>query len=480
MSIIAVSKEALKAGICRDSFYEFVKEFWDTVIPEEPVWNWHIKYLCDELQILAERVFRNEAKAYDLIINIPPGSTKSTICSVMFPAWVWTRLASARLICGSYTSPLALDLSRKSRLIVNSEKYRQLFPEIELSDDQATKSLYTNTANGGRLATMVGGAVTGFHAHFIIVDDPLNPKKAASDADLKSANDWMRETLPTRKVDKKVAPTILIMQRLHQNDPTGNWLERLKKDPESGTIKHINLPAELNDQVSPKEVIPKYEENDGLLDPIRLSKDILREQEAALGPYGYAGQYEQRPVPRGGGAFKPERIIVETTPPRNFVMRVRYWDKAGSRGEGAYTAGVLIGKDRHGYFWVLDVKRGQWDAQERNQIIRQTAAMDGEAVYVYTEQEPGSGGKESAQITIRELAGYKVYAERPVGDKELRAEPFAIQVNGGNVKMLQAAWNYAYTEELQYFPHSTYKDQVDASGGAFAQVNKVKKKRGAL
>ncbi len=471
---LAFSKEALEASICRESFYDFVQAFWDIIIPENPVWNWHIPYLCSELQKIAERVFKGLPKLYDLIINIPPGTTKSTICSIMFPAWIWTRMPTARTICGSHTAPLALDLSRRSRMVVISEKYQTLFPEVRLADDQSAKGYYVNKDNGGRLATMVGGAVTGFHGHFLLVDDPLDPKRAASDADLKSANDWMRETLPTRKVDKNLTPTILIMQRLHQNDCTG---ERKIRQKEKG-LKHICLPAEISKHISPPTLKKYYKR--GLLDPIRLSKKILEDARRDLGEFGYAAQFDQTPIPRGGGDFKTERIQVEGLPPQKFISRVRYWDKAGTRGGGAYTAGVLMGLDRQGLFWILDVKRGQWDAFEREQIIKQTAQFDGGLVPVYVEQEPGSGGKESAQNTIKNLAGFKVFADRPIGDKATRSEPFAVQVNGGNVKVLLGEWNREFINELQYWPHSKYKDQVDAASAAFVKLTMRKRRAGAL
>lgn len=473
---LLVSEQALESSICKDDFFSFVQTFWDTVIPEEPVWNWHIEYLCQELQQMAERVFDNKPKTYDLIINIPPGSTKSTICSVMFPAWVWTRQTSCRTICGSHTAPLALDLSRKTRLIVQSEKYVELFPEVVLSEDQQTKSYFATKSGGGRMATMVGSKVTGFHAHFLIIDDPIDPRGAATDAaDLKIANEWMRETLPTRKVDKAVSVTILIMQRLHQDDPSGAWLNRAKPD----TVRHICLPSELSDLVHPPELKEHYSEG-GLLDPVRLSRDILDQAQNDLGPYGYAGQFEQSPIPRQGGQFKTQHIQMELAQPKRFIERVRYWDKAGTKDAGAYTAGVLMGKDRHGFFWILDVKRGQWDAFEREQIIKHTAELDGAAVRVYIEQEPGSGGKESAQSTIRNLSGFRVYADRPVGAKEIRSEPFAVQVNGGNVKMLKAPWNADYISEMMYWPSSKYKDQVDASSGAFNHLNVPKRIVGGL
>jgi len=473
MSLV-MSKERLEASLCKDSFYDFVQSFWDVTIPEKPVWNWHIPFLCDELQAVAELVFAGEDKEYDLIINVPPGSTKSTLCSIMFPAWVWTRMPSARSICGSHTASLALDLSRRCRNIVTSEKYRTLFPDVELADDQSAKGYYVTKANGGRMSTMVGGAITGFHAHFIIVDDPLDPKRAASEADLKAANDWMRETLPTRKVDKALTPTILIMQRLHQDDCTGERIERANKD----RVKHICLPATESEHISPPELQENYTE--GLLDPVRLSQKVLEQAEEDLGDYGYAAQFDQSPIPRGGGDFKVERIQMERSAPRHFLRRVRYWDKAGTRGGGAHTAGVLMGKDRHGFYWILDVQRGQWDAFVREQHIKQCAEIDGEVVEVYVEQEPGSGGKESAENTIRNLAGFRVYADRPTGDKATRAEPFAVQVNGENVRMIVGEWNAKYLEELRYWPNSKYKDQVDASSGAFAKLAKPKRRVGAM
>ena len=471
---LALSKEELQGEICRESFYDFLQTFWEVVIPEKPIWNWHLKYLCDELQRMAERVFKKEPKEYDLIINIPPSSTKSTICSIMFPAWLWTRMPTCRTICGSHTASLAFDLSRRSRLVIVSEKYMKLFPDVRLADDQSAKGYYVNTKNGGRLATMVGGAVTGFHSHFIIVDDPLDPKRAASEADLKSANDWMRETLPTRKVDQSICPTILIMQRLHQNDPTGEWLERTK----GIGIKHICLPAEDAMSVSPSILRTEY--IDGLLDPVRMSKKILEDARRELGEYGFSAQYDQTPIPRGGGEFKIDRIILEDRCHCDIMRKVRYWDKAGTRGAGCYTAGVLLGVDKNKCFWILDVIRGQWDAFERERIIKLTAEADGRQVEIGIEQEPGSGGLESAQNTVRNLAGFTVFKDRPTGDKATRADPFIVQVNGGNVRMLKGEWNRDYLNELLYWPNSKYKDQVDASSGAFLRLCHVKRRIGAL
>lgn len=493
--------EALQASVCKDSFYEFVVHFWDTVIHEPPVWNWHMRVLCDTLQEAAERVIAKVPKAHDIVINIPPGTSKSTICSVMFPAWLWTRKASLRSICASYSFPLALDLSRKSRDVVQSDKWKKLFGSIELREDQNAKGYFLNEQGGSRYAVGTNGTVTGFHADVIIVDDPLDPNRAFSEADLKSANRWVTETLLTRKTDKAVTLTILIMQRLHENDPSAVMIK--KSQVEHGTpVKHINLPAEITDdkrnRVRPRILRENYV--DGLLDPIRLPRSVLQAMRVDLGEFAYSCQMLQHPVPLTGGMFKFERLLIDVPPQlKHFTELVRFWDKAGTappakgsrRDRSAHTVGVLLGFHKPtSMYWVLDVVRGQWESAQREQIILQAAIADRNALggkktpaarryIVGVEQEPGSGGKESAQNTVRSLRGFRVRAVRPMGDKALRADPFSVQVNGGNVRMVAATWNQVYLNEMQYFPNSTTKDQIDASSGAFTLISSPRVRVGA-
>jgi len=474
---VTLSEYNLVRSICKDSFFSFVQEFWDTIITESFIYNWHIPYICDQLQMVAERVFANKTKEYDLIINVPPGSTKSTVASVMFPAWIWTRMPSAKFIGTSYGANLAEDLSRKNRDIILSEKYKHYWPDVIIREDQNAKSYFLNTKGGFRIAVGTGG-ITGYHGHFIVVDDPINPKEAASEADLSKANIWMNETLSTRKISKTVTPTILIMQRLHQNDPTANMIDKSVRN----RIKHICLPAEISENVKPVELRLKYK--DKLLDPVRLSKDVLIENEKKLGQYGFAGQFGQHPVPPGGGMFKIDRIQFETPPDlddmRKWIKQIRYWDKAATAGAGMYTVGVRMGLDIKKRFWLLDVRRGQWDSSKREEIIKNTAMTDGRKTPIAIEQEPGSGGKESAESTVRELAGWKVIVDIPTGDKTSRADTLSVQVNNGNFRMVPAGWNLEYLDEMKYFPMSKYKDQIDASSGAFAQLTKIKKIAGSL
>jgi predicted phage terminase large subunit-like protein len=493
MQLDLTSEEELIRDLSMESFEDFVREFWDTIITEECVWNWHLTVICNELQKLAERVFLGLPKEYDLIINISPGSTKSTIASVMFPAWVWTRMTHARSICCSYSHSLALDLSRKTRDIIQSDLYQRCFPDIKLRADQNTKGFFLNTNNGYRYAVGTGGSVTGFHAHFIIVDDPLNPQEAVSEAELKTANAFMSETLSSRKVDKAITPTILIMQRLHQDDPTGNWLTRMEDKNAGGKVKHICLPADCTEyRVKPK-ALRRYYNSDNLMDPLRLSRDVLKEQLSTLGQGGFAGQYGQHPVPPGGLMFHTSRLRIQDMPHVSHFGKVcRFWDKAGSHGKGAFTVGALVAFEKPAkdgtepLCWVLDIVRGQWDSAEREKVIKQQTHADAafwkskRKVLIGLEQEPGSGGKESAEATVRRLKGYRVTIDRPTGDKVERADPLSTQVNAHGVIIARGPWNKAFIDELTYFPHSTYKDQVDAASGAFNLLANKRGRVGAL
>ncbi|HUW67303.1 MAG TPA: phage terminase large subunit [Candidatus Nanoarchaeia archaeon] len=472
--------------LCKRSLYYFLQYFWDIVSSHSFRENWHIKYLCDELETIAKRVGNRQPRLYDLIVNVPPGSTKTITCSIMFPIWCWTNWPWMRFITASYSGALSLQSADYSRELVRSVRFKALFPDIAIRDDKDTKSNFgivqrTLTSvgreprielGGSRYSTSVGGTLMGFHADVLIVDDPLNPVQAASDVELENANHWMEQTLPTRKTNKDITPTILIMQRLHQDDPSGHILSKQKEN-----IRHICLPGEIRnyrEYAKPKEVL-KYYKND-LLDPVRMPWKVLSDLEADLGQYGYAGQIGQNPTPPGGSMFKVDHLSTLSTLPSpvHILKTVRYWDKAGTQNAGAYTAGVKMSLLVSGRWVVEDVKRGRWGTEERERIIRSVAEVDGRNVQIWIEQEPGSGGKESAEGTIRNLGGFSAYAERPTGDKVFRADPFSVQVNNGNVMMLIGSWHREFVEELRFFPYSTYKDQVDAASGAFSHLTEKK------
>lgn len=470
-----VATNRFVAQLLRESFYQFFLAFWSTIAAERLVNSWYIKKLCDELQEISERVFDDKPKEYDLFWNCPPGTSKSSVVSVLWQPWIWTRMPSARFISGSYSERLALDLSRKSRDCVLSEPYRELFPEIELRSDQNTKSHFANTAGGFRYAVGVGGSVTGMHAHFIAIDDPIDPIGALSDLVLAEANSWMSETLPSRKVNRLLTPTVCIMQRLHQNDPTGAALEK------NLHIRNRCVPCDTTWEIKPPEWKEHYE--DGLLDSERLPQVALEEARIELGEAGYAGQYGQNPVPRGGAMFKVDRLLYQNVAPEKWKRGpVRYYDKAATLKGGAWTVGAKLALDEYDKVWILDIVRGQWDSGFRETMILSTARVDGRRTRQIVEQEPAGAGKESAESTVKRvtLAGYRCTMDKVTGDKELRADPFSQHVNMGNVVLLVAPWNKVLVEELRFFPRSKYKDQVDACSGGFAMLVKRRIRLGVL
>lgn len=491
----------LRAEMCQRSFAFFVREFWGEIVAEPLVWNWHMDVFCSEAEIVARRVFgttwkdtkhntitcrKRQPKLYDLVINVPPGTSKSLIWTVFLPVWCWLPKndPSARFITGSYSSDLSEEHADLSRDLIKSLRFQTYFPTISIRQDKDVKSKYHNNKKGSRYATSTGGTATGMHAHIIIIDDPLNPKKAASEVELKAANHWIEHTLSTRKVDKEITVTILVMQRLAENDPSGMLLEKSRAGKKQ--IRHICLPGEIFEGstvtkngrtiqlVQPPELSEKY--TDGMLDPVRMSKAVLKEMEADLGQYGYAGQVKQLPAPPGGGMFKTEKIeVLESMPPKIHILKeIRYWDKAGTDAKdnpgAAHTAGVKIGLLSNGKFCVMDVVRGQWESEKREEIMKQTAQLDGVNVEIWVEQEPGSGGKESARGTVKSLAGFPIHAETVTGDKVTRADPYSVQVNWGNVCMIRAPWNLDYLGEMAVFPFGKWKDQIDASSGAFNKL----------
>lgn len=452
-----------KAALCKKEFFFFIQEFWAEIIPEDPVWGWYIPYIAGELQELAQYVLKREKKPYDLLINIPPGMTKSTICTVMFPAWLWAVDPTLRVLTASYSSSLSLDHAVRSRDIISSAKYKSYFGDISLKADQNNKGHYKNNFNGERLATSVGGASTGFHAHFIIVDDPLNAKEAASEADRKSANDFMDITLSTRKVDKDMTPTILIMQRLHEDDPTGNMLKKKGKK-----IKQVCLPAEVGDHVNPPELKERYV--DGLLDPQRLSKETLNDMKIDLGSYGYAGQMDQQPAPLDGGIWKKwfKPVPDSEFPQLSAMTRVGTdWDLAYTAKEtnsaSAYVTAGLIGST----MYIDDIGHSWLEFPGLIEYMKKRQAPH----YI----EAKASGKSAKQsLTKMGIPASEVTVTG--GDKTGRANTATPFAESGMICVRESLLNSLYNDSKQgilKFPNNAHDDVNDA---LVQSINRLLKK----
>lgn len=441
---------------CKGSLFEFVQSFWSVIIPEEPVFNWHIPYLCEELEKLAVYIVNREKKPYDIIINIPPGTTKSTIVTIMFPAWLWTQDPTIRIITNSYSADLSIEHATKSRDIITSDKFKRLFPEVVLRRDKSGKGNYENTKTGARYTTSTGGTITGKHAHIIINDDPLNPAQAYSDTMRATANEHTK-TLASRKVNKKNTPTITIMQRLHEDDVTGYLLSK-----KGESIRHLNLPAELSNKVLPEEVREKY--IDGLLDPVRLDREVLEEQKVDLGSRAYSGQYEQNPIADGGNIIKSawfkhisraEFERLRQYEPIHFWADTAYTDNTENDPTGIIGA-CMIGNT----IYIVNGKKVNLGFPELIRFLPRFLRDNGYTSESTLRIEPKANG--ISVIQTLEQSGLNITRTlTPTDSKKSRLYAASPTIECGRVVIVDDSFSEEFVDEVCGFPAKVHDEYVD-------------------
>lgn len=304
-----------------DSLYVFLRAAWLVAKIDPAKWTdgWPMEAVCEHLAAVVDGDIRN------LIINIPPRCAKSSLCSVAFPAWVWaqehqspTSGPGVPLLHASYASKLALRDSVKCRRLIQSPWYQSLWGKrFQISSDQNVKSRFTNDKGGERLITSVDAGVTGEGGNIICIDDPNAANEAFSEATIQTTIDWWTQTMSTRSNDAKTGAYIVIQQRLAEDDLTGHILST-----EDGDWTHLCLPMRYESDRSFMTPIgwtdPRGLDDNGdkltgtalkaregsLLWPDRFGEAEVKRLERILGPFGAAGQLQQRPEPQGGGIIK--------------------------------------------------------------------------------------------------------------------------------------------------------------------------------
>jgi predicted phage terminase large subunit-like protein len=409
----------------------------------------HIQYLCS----IADKVIRGELQ--NVAISLPPGHGKSQTITTRLPIYWAQRNPQDAVVFTGYNQTFAnKSLSYPAREL--AKEMRILAPDSEAMEEW-------RLTNGARLiARGVGSAPTGINPISLLVcDDPIKDR-AQAESEVERENIW---TWWTGSIVQRFYPrtkAFIIATRWHEDDLIG----RLKaQNDKSWTF--INLPAiaEADDPLGRAEGEALWEAK-----PIEFLESIR----AQMSEYNFQALFQGNPTPKEGALFKVDKLkfIDKAELPESLEL-VRKWDVAASIGKGDYTAGVLLGKDNAGRFYVLDVQRFQEGTDTRNNRMVATAHQDGTRVRIIVPEDPGSAGKDVAIAFIRMLAGFTVKALRETGSKELRADTFASQVNAGNVYILRSTWNYEYIEELRNFPAGKNDDMVDASAGAFNElVNK--------
>lgn len=433
-------------GWAREDLYSFSR--WMFLQRKGFVWQRarHHQLVCDALM----RVYRGECKR--LIINIPPRYSKTELAVVNFIAWCFGKVPDCEFIHTSYSTQLAVNNSTQVRSLVQHEAYREIFPALELQSEAGHH--WKTTGGGVMYATGTGGTITGFGAGkhregfggSIIIDDPHKADEATSETIRQGVLDWFQNTLESRK-NSPETPIIVIMQRLHEEDLAG-WLE-VGGNGEEWEILKLSV---WNDDETP-------------LWPEKHDAKTLRRMEKAA-PYVFAGQYRQRPAPPDGGTIQPDMLQIVDAVPHNVVEWCRGWD-LGASTAGDFTAGGKVGRLADGRYIIADMKREQYETNQRDTLIKNTAVADGQFLKQSLPQDPGQAGKSQVLAFAKLLAGHNVHFSPESGDKVTRATPLASQINAGNVLMLRGPWNKAFTDECRLFPFGKYDDQVDAASRGF-------------
>lgn len=339
------------------SFAHFVRMAWPIIEPATRLkWGWAMDAICDHLQAVAEGKFNR------LLMNVPPGTSKSTLTGVMWPAWCWTRpeWKHRRFLGTAHSDRLAIRDNLKCRRIIQSAWYQERWPTPLMSDNNA-KLRFENENTGFREA-MPFTSLTGSRGDALIIDDPLSVDHANSDAHLEDADITFREAVPTRINDEQESAIVVMMQRLNERDTSGIII---KDFPE---YVHLCLPMEFEPDrrcVTPIFTDPRTEEGE-LLFPERFPADTVERLKRSLGSYGTAGQLQQRPTIRGGGIFKDEwwKYYSWEHPPK-CQWRAIYVDTAQkTKQHNDFSAFELWGKTEDGQAVLLDLVHGKWEAPE--------------------------------------------------------------------------------------------------------------------
>lgn len=485
------------------SLLTFIEETWPILEPAVPfVRSWHLPVLTEHLEAATF------GRLHDLLINVPPGTTKSLTVSVFWPAWAWTFAPWLRFLTVSYDARLATRDAVRTRDLMKTSLYQGMVREDvrwDFASDQNVKGYYKNTRTGWRLAIPMVGGATGEHAHFLSVDDPHNVTRAESEADRLEVLKAWRETFPSRVLSG--GARVVVAQRVHEEDLSHDWKQREPK------IHHIDLAMEYEPPRSeeghplPEPVCPiirrphdPRRDQGELLSPHRFSALYVQKKKLELGAYGYAAQYQQQPTPREGAILNTTKFrLLPVGYTRAGKIRVQYYDTGFSGNPAADpTAGVTWDVDLDNeHFYLTHLFHGVYNGVAADAAPETPTDLDRAMAAHIKATRPDLVGVEKAafrQKAVEDLIRrvQRLLAEDGIilpmeavevdTDKVTRAYVLQGRLNADQVfaDMTLPAWT-AYATELAKFPLSAHDDYVDASAGgmtmALVHAARIKKNR---
>ncbi len=465
-------------SLLRTDFKSFVTKVFGEVAPgSKYLNNWHIDVICDAIMDMYEGGNNR------LIINMPPRYMKSLICSITLPAWILGHNPKAQILCVSYNDELADKFAISCRDVMQSDWYRELFPMTRLHQSRQSVNDFATTRGGGRMATSIGGTLTGRGADWIIIDDPQKSVDASSESGRTKLNEWYGSTLYSRLNDKATGKILLVMQRLHQDDLSGHLLDA------GNQFKVIKLPVIatedeswiVKNRISGKTRVITRAKGE-LLHSERENMDVVMGIKNSMGEYAFVAQYQQDPCPPEGGIIKESWLKYYTMAQGEAIDPIKYcriflsWDTANKTGpQNAYSACcvVLVTRESNRYkYYLLDVVRGKWEMPD---LIKQVQML-------YNKWKYEKGGLQFVRLLIEDKASgtqliqmlsaqrdrhgcrFMIEPIKPNTDKVSRLIGASAYIENGTLRFPQEPqpWWPEFKKELLGFPNSKYKDQVDA------------------
>lgn len=492
---------------------DFVELMWPVLEPEQPfVRTWVQEAICEHLQAITE------GRLTKLLINVPPGFTKSMLVSVMWPAWEWgpRNRPDLRYMTWSYSAKLTEEHNEACRRLIESEVYQRFWGDrFDFDETTNAKAFYKNTKGGWRRSSSIEGAGTGFRADRLIWDDPHSVADGDSEAALRLATRWFARTLPTRvrNVDGSIAKvkvpfwvreahgigieddpddgdrkatasaTVGIMQRIHLHDISGIIL----KNPKLG-YEHLIIEMRFKGDAHPARKSEHWKGSSigyqdprtdygELADPVRYPLSEVDRLEAQMmlegGSDAVAAQFDQWPLETSGSVFKVEwlPVIEAGAVPPALTIDIRGWDSAG--GELKTAARTACVKSRRGTdkrFYLQHSKAVRGGPAVVDAFMRQMHADDEMLVDWSFPKDPGAASIHYSAYVVKEIApGRCVRVSREDGSKQQRAKGLSGQAAIGNVAIVRHPGWEELRDELVDFPYGEFCDLVDAATRSFSE-----------
>jgi predicted phage terminase large subunit-like protein len=435
---------------------EFIRQAWPIIEPgTDLLWNWHIDILSDYLEaVTAGDITR-------LVINMPPRYMKSICASVLWPCWEWGPVGkmSSRWVFWSYAAMLSTKHSVDRRLVLESDWYQDRWP-VRLTSDQNVKTEYVNQARGHMIATSFGGSAHGKGGTRLVIDDPHNPKQALSDLERDKVIQEFRQSVTTRLDNRTKGAIVVIMQRLHTDDLSAYCLDQgyvhLKLDNPARKTTVIMLPSGHR--------VERAEGN--ILWPDRESAAQVAQTKRDLGSYAFSGQYEQEPVPLGGGMIQRAWLNYWEALPPGLTGWLQSWDMSFKDSEGtSYVVGQVWARHKSACYYLVDQVRDRAGFTAACDMVKQLAAKWPQAGRKLVESK--ANGPAIVNALKKTVPG--LIEVEPEGSKLARLSAVSPLFEAGNVFIPapeRAAWVQDYVVEVTTFPKAANDDQVDATSQA--------------